>query len=78
MGGFYLVAGRAAWTEAFADGEWSRETVLGDVGARARGAGLDVAFVEPCDDVDVMADLERLLRAQPSDRAPRTRQWATR
>ncbi len=77
-GGFYLVAGRRAWPEAFADVAWSRETVLDDVGARARAVALDVALVDPCDDVDAMADLERLLLAQPIDRAPRTRQWATR
>ena len=76
-GGFYLVAGRGAWPEAFADVEWSRNTVLADVHVRARAAGVDVAHVESCDDVDVMADLERLLRTQPADRAPRTRRWAT-
>ncbi len=74
-GGFYLVAGRRAWPEAFADVEWSRDTVLADVTARARAAALEVALVEPGDDVDVMADLERVLRTQPQERAPRTRQW---
>jgi uncharacterized protein len=77
-GGFYLVAGRGAWPDAFAAVRWSCGTVLADVHARARAAGLDVAQVESHDDVDVMADLERLLRTQPVDRAPRTRQWATR
>ena len=77
-GGFYLVAGRGVWPEVYAGVAWSRDTVLGEVTARARAAALDVALVEPCDDVDAMADLERLLLAQPIDRAPRTRQWATR
>ena len=74
-GGFYLVAGRGAWPEALAGVAWSRGTVLADVTARARAVALDVALVEPGDDVDVMADLERVLRTQPQERAPRTRQW---
>ncbi len=77
-GGFYLVAGRGAWPKVFADVEWSRDAVLADVEARARASALDVVRVESCDDVDVMGDLDRLLLAQPTDRAPRTRQWATR
>ena len=75
-GGFYLVAGRGVWPEAFADVAWSRGTVLVDVTARARAVALDVALVEPGDDVDVMADLERVLRELPAHRAPRTRRWA--
>jgi len=74
-GGFYLVAGRGAWPEAFAGVAWGRGTVLADVTARARAVALDVTLVEPADDVDVMADLARLLRTQPQERAPRTRQW---
>jgi len=77
-GGFYLVAGRGVWPEAFATVAWSRGTVLAEVTARARAAAIDVALVEPGDDVDVMADLERLLHTQPLNRALRTRAWATR
>jgi glycosyltransferase A (GT-A) superfamily protein (DUF2064 family) len=76
-GGFYLVAGCHAWPEAFAGIEWSRDTVLAHAEARARAAALDVMHVAPADDVDVMADLERLLQTQPAHRATRTRDWAT-
>ena len=44
--------------------------------AWARTAGLDVTRVAPGNDVDVMDDLDRLLRTEPPDRAPRTRLWA--
>ena len=75
-GGFYLVAARRAWPEAFAGVSWSLNTVLAQTESRARAAGLDVVRVEPCDDVDVMDDLDRVLRTQSADRAPRTRAWA--
>lgn len=75
-GGFYLVAGRRAWPEVFDGVAWSRETVLAHTEARAHAVGLDLARVEPCADVDVRADLERVLRTSPPHRAPRTRRWA--
>lgn len=78
-GGFYLVAGRHAWPDAFAGIEWSRETVLAHAEARARAVGLDVVRVATGLDVDTMADLEHLLGSVPPTRAPRTRAWtATR
>lgn len=75
-GGFYLVAGRHAWPDAFAGIEWSRDTVLVHTEARARAVGLDVVRVASGDDVDTMADLAHLLRSAPASRAPRTRAWA--
>lgn len=77
-GGFYLVAGRSVWPAVFAGVTWSRGTVLAEVTARARAAALDVMLVDPGDDVDVLPDLEHVLRTTPLDRAPRTRQWVTR
>ena len=74
-GGFYLAAARHAWPEAFAGVEWSRDTVLAETEARGRAEGLDVTRVEPGDDVDVMADLERLLSTQLPGGASRTRRW---
>ncbi len=75
-GGFYLVAGRAAWPDAFTGVPWSTDTALADTEARARALGLDVARVDPGDDVDTMSDVQRLLDTTPSTCAPRTRAWA--
>jgi uncharacterized protein len=75
-GGFYLIAGCDVRPEAFAGVTWSCDSALAQTEARARAAGLDVTRVEACDDVDVMDDLERVLRTQPLNRAPRTRRWA--
>ncbi|HUU35434.1 MAG TPA: TIGR04282 family arsenosugar biosynthesis glycosyltransferase, partial [Vicinamibacterales bacterium] len=75
-GGFYLVAARGVWPDAFAGIEWSRDTVLAHTEARARTVGLDVVRVAPGGDVDTMDDLERLLTTAPAGVAPRTRAWA--
>ncbi len=75
-GGFYLVAGRAAWPDAFTGVRWSTSTALADTDTQAQAVGLDVTRVAPGDDVDTMADLQRLLQTSPSTGAPRTRAWA--
>ncbi len=59
-GGYYLIGMREAHTELFRDVPMSTEVVLERTLENARRIGLSVAVLDPCYDVDVELDLERL------------------
>lgn len=61
-GGYYLIALRPARLrrELFEAIPWSTERVLSVTRARCRALGLEVAELEPAEDVDTPDDLERL------------------
>jgi hypothetical protein len=59
-GGYYLVGGRRAHREIFAEMPWSTSRVFEETMRRAATAGLRVACLPPWFDVDTPADLSRL------------------
>lgn len=65
-GGYYLL-GMRGWHDVLRGIPMSTGTVLDDVTARARRAGLSVGWVAPTFDVDEVGDL-RQLRALPAER----------
>jgi len=68
-GGYYLLAARRPTPALFEGIDWSTEAVYRQTRERAAGAGLTVAALGPCDDVDTAADLAWLrgvLRERPA------------
>jgi uncharacterized protein len=63
-GGYYLL-GMSGDHDVLEGVEMSRETVLADIIARARGLGCSVALLDPTFDVDEAADLALLRRVLP-------------
>lgn len=83
-GGYYLVGMKEPLPAVFYDIPWSTQRALAVTLERAREAGLSVALVDECADVDTFDDLARLgrdiarLRAKPGARVPRhTARWLT-
>lgn len=67
-GGYYLLAAGRPTPELFEAIEWSTAGVFRQTVARAAAAGLRLATIAACDDVDTAEDLPRLLdhlRARP-------------
>lgn len=62
-GGYYLLATRQATPSLFRGVAWSTSAVYAQTLQRAQQAGLRVAPLPACDDVDSAADLEPLFRA---------------
>lgn len=62
-GGYYLLATERETPELFAHITWSTATVYRQTRDRAAAAGLRVAEIAPCDDVDTADDLPRLFDA---------------
>jgi len=58
-GGYYLVGMKAPREELFEGVQWSSEETLGQSMKRARELGLRVSLLQPLDDIDTPADLER-------------------
>jgi len=72
-GGYYLVALPRPRPPLFDGIAWGTRDVLRQTLDAAHAAGWSVALVDPWFDVDVPADLSRVLAA--GDAAPRTRAW---
>lgn len=73
-GGYYLIALREGWRPEYAallDAiPWSSDQVFGITCQRAQAAGLTLATLEPLEDVDTIAELDRLresLQNRPLD-----------
>lgn len=62
-GGYYLLAAARETPALFRGVTWGSATVLAETLALGRRAGLRVATIAPCDDVDTAADLVPLLEA---------------
>ena len=72
-GGYYLVGLRAARPELFEDVPWSTSGVLLETMRRARGLGLDVAWLPRWFDVDTGPDLKRLRASLAATAGPAAR-----
>lgn len=76
-GGYYLVGQRQANQRLFDNIPWSTPLVLPTTLARAKDAGLSLALLDSCSDVDTVEDLHRLsvdvgrLRQTPGSVIPR-------
>jgi rSAM/selenodomain-associated transferase 1 len=75
-GGYYLIGVGGAWNEIgskleslFRDVPWSTSEVLNITKTRAAEAGLSVAELETLEDVDTIAELNRLIDRLGSDRS---------
>jgi glycosyltransferase A (GT-A) superfamily protein (DUF2064 family) len=78
-GGYYLVGASASYPGLFSGNSIGTASALEALLARARSRALSVTLTEPCYDIDVPEDLNRLaeeLRLAPQ-RAPRTASWLT-
>lgn len=75
-GGFFAIACRAARGEMFAGVRWSSESTLADVVRQASSCGLTIALGPSWFDVDVEADVLRLLDIP--DLQQNTAIWAQR
>jgi len=67
-GGYYLLALRRPVPALFEEISWSTASVLRESLARAQAAGLVVECLEPLDDLDTAADLEKHPRLQASSK----------
>ncbi|MBI4282492.1 MAG: TIGR04282 family arsenosugar biosynthesis glycosyltransferase [Chloroflexi bacterium] len=76
-GGYYLIGAQGAHRGLFEGVSWSTPRVLQDTMDRAKAAGLSLALLETCSDVDTVDDLRRLrldlerLEQMPEARVPR-------
>lgn len=76
-GGYYLVGATASHPGLFSDSAMGRKNALEALLVRANALKLSIGFTDPFYDIDVAADLNRLveeLRLAPA-RAPRTAAW---
>ena len=76
-GGYYLIGLKQAAPTLFEGMSWSTSTVFAHTIKRARRIGLGIACLSPWYDIDVVEDLRFLaahLAADPTIRAPRTRE----
>ncbi len=64
-GGYYLIGLRGGWRSGYecllSEMPWSSDAVLEETCRRAATAGLQVAMLEPRDDIDTLEDLMRVL-----------------
>ncbi len=76
-GGYYLIGARSAHECLFENIPWGTPRVLQGTVERAKAAGLSLALLEVCSDVDTVEDLRRLrleleeLNQIPGTRVPR-------
>lgn len=73
-GGYYLIALAGGWRAEYStlleDVPWSSDQVYSTTCDRAREAGLRLATLDPLEDIDTIAELDRMrewLREQPAD-----------